>query len=336
MKITFIGDVMLGENLFHLGRGIKTRYKNNYENLLDVSIRQIFAETDILLYNMEYSIADSNSVNLIDAPSKVYRGDLESLNVFNSAKGIKVANIANNHFSQHGISSAIYTKNALEEKKILIVGNDNEPISINTQKEKIKIWGVSLISDPKYCGQYWLAKPEELINTLHGFYQSKASDELWILSIHWGNEYVEAPQSDQIDLASQILSNGIDIIAGHHPHVTQPIQRINEKAVIYSLGNFLFDQNFSKQTQEGLIVGYDTKNTKLLSVCKTFQSDYRISSIHEVTLDEFNTSKKKLDKNDISSIQKKFRVLMKLEFFKNIFKTDIDALLFFARKYLKI
>jgi poly-gamma-glutamate synthesis protein (capsule biosynthesis protein) len=39
-----------------------------------------------------------------------------------------------------------------------------------------------------------------------------------------------------------------------HPHVIQDAQIINGKLVFYSLGNFIFDQMFSKETQEGLIL----------------------------------------------------------------------------------
>ena len=37
-------------------------------------------------------------------------------------------------------------------------------------------------------------------------------------------------------------SAGADIIIGTHPHVVGPVEIINGKPVVYSLGNFLFDQ----------------------------------------------------------------------------------------------
>jgi poly-gamma-glutamate synthesis protein (capsule biosynthesis protein) len=52
-----------------------------------------------------------------------------------------------------------------------------------------------------------------------------------------------------------LIDNGATIVVGHHPHVVQEIEIYKGKPIIYSLGNFVFDQYFSKDTQEGLSVG---------------------------------------------------------------------------------
>ena len=302
MTITFIGDVMLGENLFHIGRGIRTNFKNKFHELLNTTVQEIFSETDVLMFNMEYSLIENDS-NIIEDPRHiVYRGDIESLNFFKNVKGILVANIANNHFSQHGVTSAIYTKQILKKNNILIAGCDNQPLTIETSKKKIRIWGVSLISDSKYCGQYWLSDTKEIIEAISKFNGSKEPNELWILSIHWGNEYIETPQSEQIAFSDLALSNGIDIIAVHHPHVTQPIYSLREKFTIFSLGNFIFDQNFSKKTQEGLIVMYDDESKKIEKVYKTRQIKYVIRDVFETTVEEFNFSKNEIRNLPISQI----------------------------------
>ena len=44
---------------------------------------------------------------------------------------------------------------------------------------------------------------------------------------------------------------------GHHPHVVQNIEKYKEKIIFYSLGNFIFDQYFSKETQQGLAIGLE-------------------------------------------------------------------------------
>src|SRR5690606_10235264 len=52
-----------------------------------------------------------------------------------------------------------------------------------------------------------------------------------------------------------------DLIIGSHPHVVQDAQIINGVPVIYSLGNFIFDQGFSTETQEGLVLAGDISAT---------------------------------------------------------------------------
>jgi poly-gamma-glutamate synthesis protein (capsule biosynthesis protein) len=59
---------------------------------------------------------------------------------------------------------------------------------------------------------------------------------------HWGEEYMQAPQEEQRELATQMVEAGADLIIGSHPHVIQGIESIDGVPVIYSLGNFVFDQ----------------------------------------------------------------------------------------------
>ena len=76
-----------------------------------------------------------------------------------------------------------------------------------------------------------------------------------IANVHWGVEYTHYFNDHQQDIAHQLIDSGVDMIIGHHPHVVQGMEVYNSKPIFYSLGNFIFDQYFSKETQEGLGVG---------------------------------------------------------------------------------
>ena len=39
------------------------------------------------------------------------------------------------------------------------------------------------------------------------------------------------------------MDYGVDLIMGDHPHVLQPMEKYNNKTIIYSLGNFIFGGN---------------------------------------------------------------------------------------------
>jgi len=62
-------------------------------------------------------------------------------------------------------------------------------------------------------------------------------------------------------LLIKLIDSGADLIIGSHPHVVQEIElyhseeRNKDALIFYSLGNFIMDQYFSKETQESLIVG---------------------------------------------------------------------------------
>ena len=82
------------------------------------------------------------------------------------------------------------------------------------------------------------------------FPETKRENDVWIMSIHWGTEFIPYPNKEQVDLAHKLVDNGVDIVHGHHPHVFQPIEHYKNGLVMYSMGNFLFDENFAKETQK--------------------------------------------------------------------------------------
>ncbi len=75
--------------------------------------------------------------------------------------------------------------------------------------------------------------------------------------VHWGAEYTHVPSDRQRSLAHAFIDAGADLVIGAHPHVVQPVEIYNGKVIFYSLGNFVFDQNFSFATMHGLMVGVD-------------------------------------------------------------------------------
>ena len=50
---------------------------------------------------------------------------------------------------------------------------------------------------------------------------------------------------------------GVDLVLGAHSHVPGGIGDIDGTPVFYSLGNFIFDQNWSTETTEGVLRGDD-------------------------------------------------------------------------------
>lgn len=67
--------------------------------------------------------------------------------------------------------------------------------------------------------------------------------DLTIAMVHWGSEYNEAIHSTQVRIKNLMLSNGVDIILGTHPHLLKTIEfsREDNTLVAYSLGDFYGD-----------------------------------------------------------------------------------------------
>ena len=68
--------------------------------------------------------------------------------------------------------------------------------------------------------------------------------DLIIVSMHWGTEYnLGAIDNEQKEISRFLSDLGVHLIIGHHPHVIEPIERINDTLVIYSLGNCIACQD---------------------------------------------------------------------------------------------
>ena len=92
-----------------------------------------------------------------------------------------------------------------------------------------------------------------------------AGAEFVVASLHWGGEYDPEPTGEQRELAERLLTDGaVDLILGHHAHVIQPIERIDDRVVVYGLGNFLSNQSADccpAATQDGLIAVAHVRET---------------------------------------------------------------------------
>ena len=84
-----------------------------------------------------------------------------------------------------------------------------------------------------------------------------------IVSIHAGVEYTRKPTQEQVDFAHLAIDSGADVVIGHHPHWIQTIEIYKNKPIFYSLGNFVFDQEWSLDTKEGLIVQLTFNSSQL-------------------------------------------------------------------------
>jgi len=73
------------------------------------------------------------------------------------------------------------------------------------------------------------------------------------VSMHAGWEYYRKPNPWQQKFARAAIDAGASIVVGHHPHVTQTVESYANGVIFYSLGNLVFDQVQSKETQRGAI-----------------------------------------------------------------------------------
>lgn len=133
--------------------------------------------------------------------------------------------------------------------------------------------------------------------------RAKELADVIMLQLHFGNEYERVPTDEQKELAQFAADLGVHAVIGHHPHVLQPTEWLegvegNETLVIYSLGNFLSNQQELYQRIGGVFTFTVEKTTygdhasvrlhspSLLPTYVKFNSNwsnYRVTPMYKVT-----------------------------------------------------
>jgi poly-gamma-glutamate synthesis protein (capsule biosynthesis protein) len=81
-----------------------------------------------------------------------------------------------------------------------------------------------------------------------------ASVDVVLVLPHWGGQYTNRPEPAQRRVARALIDAGADLIVGGHPHWVQGVELYRDRLIAHSLGNYVFDMDFSRQTREGVIL----------------------------------------------------------------------------------
>jgi len=223
-----VGDIMLG------------RYCN-VQMLQNKDFKYPFLKTadfissaDITFGNLEAPIVENCPTT---ETGMIFCSRPESVEGLKHA-GFDILSIANNHILNYGQKGLDQTKSLLAQNNIFPSANDL--IVKKTNNINFGFLSFDLLT---YPNSPVLKKIKDSVSKV----------DILIVSLHWGNEYQKKPAEWQKTLAHQAVDAGAKIIIGHHPHVTQPAEKYNNGLVLYSLGNFVFDQPWSEETKKGEI-----------------------------------------------------------------------------------
>jgi poly-gamma-glutamate synthesis protein (capsule biosynthesis protein) len=89
-----------------------------------------------------------------------------------------------------------------------------------------------------------------------------------ILIVHGGHETFEYPRPRMKKLYRYFIDVGVDVVIGHHTHCFSGHEIYKGKPIFYSLGNFVFDQNWSKKTSVGEVIVLVVNKEKIIKESK--------------------------------------------------------------------
>lgn len=75
-----------------------------------------------------------------------------------------------------------------------------------------------------------------------------------IVGMNWGIEYQSDPSLFQREQAQNVIDAGATMIIGNHPHWVQAVEQRGDALVTYALGNFVFDQDWSVETTQSVVI----------------------------------------------------------------------------------
>lgn len=101
---------------------------------------------------------------------------------------------------------------------------------------------------------------------------ARKTADIVIVSVHWGKEYVALPATapgvaddDPRRIGHAIIDDGADLIIGNHPHHVQAVELYHNHLITYAHGNFIFDQMWSPETEQGVVGVYTFYGRRLVA-----------------------------------------------------------------------
>lgn len=259
LTLMFIGDIMLGELIENLDRGVKSEINKGVDPFGYVKDKLL--QANLVIGNLECVL--SLSSDLPEPFSLTLRADPVSAYLL-SENNIGLVNLANNHTKDHGNDAFIETLDALSSYGIEYFGYSSnydfqiDPKIILLDGIKLGFLGYNLAN--KSNGEIDYLK-NRIIDVI---VESKNLVDILVLSLHWGLEYVNMPSLPYTALAREFLTAGANIIYGHHSHQLQGIVIENDKIIAFSLGNFIFDDKRAENRLTGILeVNIDVSKKKI-------------------------------------------------------------------------
>ncbi len=262
--LLFTGDIMLSRAV-----GDIMERTGNWDYPF-LNIAEFLSSADITFGNLEGPIS-AGGVKVGSIYS--FRADPRVIQGLKSA-GFDVLSIANNHIFDYGSDALIDTIQILEGSGIEPVGGGlnyrlaHEPVIKTADGVKVAYLAyTSLI--PAALGSKE-AVPAiaflDLETAVSDVRAAKVLSDIVIVSVHWGDEYQKFSNEKEQEIGRALIDSGASLVVGHHPHVVQEIEKYNGGFIAYSLGNFVFDQNFSKETMESIILKATVRKNKIAEV----------------------------------------------------------------------
>lgn len=155
--------------------------------------------------------------------------------------------LANNHTLDQHLPGLRATSRALRQAQLGQVGYQPDSLAgclptVLGADSSVAVFAYSALpqriaGEGCVCGRGFAALCERVAT-----YKTLFPERAVLVYLHWGTEYAAQPSAGQRQQAHDLVDAGAAAVVGAHPHVVQPVEFYRGRPIVYSLGNFLFDQ----------------------------------------------------------------------------------------------
>lgn len=243
IRIAALGDIMLA-------REVGRHYLSQPEDFRMEGIKKLLSGSDIVFANLENPVSINGTPDSVQDPNVTFSANPETLKILKSL-GVNVVSLGNNHMLDYGESALYDTLKHLDDCGIKHAGagrdyeEANRPLLMEVKGRKIAVLSHVFI----YSASTRMAtksspgvSDHRIGRILSSIKSLRKEGRDIIVSLHWGIEYSFFPLPYQMEQARRMIDAGASLIIGHGPHYPQGIEKYRNGEIVYSLGNFIFDE----------------------------------------------------------------------------------------------
>lgn len=262
VTIGVTGDIMLGRSITQRMLASSNLYPFN-------GVADALKEFDVTVGNLECVVSRQGS----PIPGKQYTFEADPIGFARlQAAGYDIVSVANNHSGDYGKTAFMDELGRLPQYGLTALGGGanltaaHQPVIRTVRETTLGFLAYCEIEPNGFAatattpGHAWL-DPALMTADIKA---TRPLVDFLIVFTHWGIEYQPQESYEQDAMARVAIDAGADFVVGAHPHVIQPSSSYRGKPIVYSIGNFVFDEMPTEDVRRGNVLSLTIQRSILL------------------------------------------------------------------------
>lgn len=245
--LCFGGDISLDEKAVTTAQ--LDASEGDISKCISPELIEIMQTADLMCLNNEFTYSTNGAP--LEGKAYTFRAHPDRVSVLHDL-GVDIVQLNNNHVYDYGRQAMLDTFDTLEGAGIDYFGAGRNleeamsPVYYTLDDKVVAFVGASRAEKNKMTPQATEERPgilrcydTELF--LQVIEEADTNADFVVAVVHWGTEYSYDLEQVQLTTGKEYLDAGADVIIGGHSHCLQGMEFYDGKPIIYSLGNYWFN-----------------------------------------------------------------------------------------------